>query len=207
MFTQDPEGGGRAQVGIGDENDNFLLTQVASNDAVLDADGSRVITEMQIPWENFDAADPGDDPLRDFGLFHPVAPEPNETWFFTIGLIPSEGELPTWHVQTGGPFAPRPHGLITFVESLIPDPWPGDVNGDGRTDPADLNIMAINWQMTGKTYEEGDLTGDGIVNAADLNILGGNWRTMRPAAAAVPEPSAAIVLLLRNKVPTLQSLG
>ena len=79
-----------------------------------------------------------------------------------------------------------------------PDPWPGDVNGDGHTDVADLNILGINWRGEGKTMEEGDLTGDGLVNSADLNIVALNWNTWRdgPPAAAVPEPGSVTLLLL-----------
>lgn len=85
---------------------------------------------------------------------------------------------------------------FVFPTDDVP-PWPGDVNGDDRTDVADLNIMGINWQATGVTMAEGDLTGDGNVNAADLNILAINWQTARdPGAAAVPEPSSVALLLI-----------
>ncbi len=72
---------------------------------------------------------------------------------------------------------------------------PGDANGDGRVDAADLNILGLNWQGEGKTRSEGDFTGDGIVNAADLNVLGLNWQTGVGAAASVPEPNAMILLV------------
>ncbi len=75
------------------------------------------------------------------------------------------------------------------------EPWPGDVNGDGHTDVADLNIIGRNWRMSGKTMADGDLTGDGNVDAADLNILAINWQTWRPMPASVPEPSGVALLL------------
>ena len=82
-------------------------------------------------------------------------------------------------------------------EEVIPDDWPGDVNGDGHTDVADLNIIGTNWQtMGGATLETGDLTGDGNVDVADLNILGVNWQTWDPNApmpSAVPEPSSFLL--------------
>ena len=71
---------------------------------------------------------------------------------------------------------------------------PGDANEDGRVDAADLNILGLNWQESGKTRSEGDFTGDGIVNAADLNVLGINWQTGVGAAASVAEPSAMMLL-------------
>ena len=72
---------------------------------------------------------------------------------------------------------------------------PGDANEDGRVDAADLNILGLNWQGSGKTRAEGDFTGDGFVNAADLNVLGLNWQTGVAAAASVPEPSAMMLLV------------
>lgn len=80
--------------------------------------------------------------------------------------------------------------------SLITDVVPGDINGDGQVDAADLNILGINWQGMDKTPEEGDLTGDGNVNAADLNILALNWQFGVPEGAAVPEPSTVTLLLI-----------
>ena len=96
---------------------------------------------------------------------------------------------------------------LALTESHVPDPWPGDVDGDGHTDVSDLNVMALNWQGSGKTKEQGDLTGDGSVNAADLNILALNWQTWRDGMpAAVPEPaslalvlSAFLLLLIRRR--------
>ena len=61
----------------------------------------------------------------------------------------------------------------------------GDINGDGHVDAADLNIIGINWRMSGKTKEEGDLTGDGVVDAADLNELGVFWQTWLPMPHSV----------------------
>ncbi len=78
----------------------------------------------------------------------------------------------------------------------VPMEIPGDANGDGRVDAADLNVVGINWQMGNKTRAEGDFTGDGFVDAADLNILGINWLTGVPPAAAVPEPSTCSLLML-----------
>ena len=74
--------------------------------------------------------------------------------------------------------------------------WPGDVNGDGSTDVADLNIIGINWQtIGGATRETGDLTGDGNVDVADLNELALNWQTSRDMPAAVPEPNGCVLIL------------
>ena len=80
--------------------------------------------------------------------------------------------------------------VATFGTPML---LPGDANADGRVDAADLNVIGLNWQQTGKTRAEGDFTGDGLVDAADLNVLGLNWQS-GVEAAAVPEPSALMLL-------------
>ncbi len=87
-------------------------------------------------------------------------------------------------------------GLALTEEDVVSD-WPGDVNGDGHTDVADLNIIGINWQGIGKDRATGDLTGDGNVNAQDLNELAINWQTWRDGMpAAVPEPSSVVLTIM-----------
>ncbi len=49
---------------------------------------------------------------------------------------------------------------------------PGDLNGDGIVNAADLNILLAAW---GTDSPIADINEDGIVNAADLNILLANW--------------------------------
>ncbi len=51
------------------------------------------------------------------------------------------------------------------------EPVPGDLNGDGIVDGADLGILLNNWGGDGV----GDLDGDGIVDGADLGLLLNNW--------------------------------
>lgn len=87
-------------------------------------------------------------------------------------------------------------GQIVATFGTPPTDIPGDANGDGQVNAADLNILGLNWQQSGKTREEGDFNGDGIVNAADLNVVGLNWQTGAPAATPVPEPRSAILLFV-----------
>jgi hypothetical protein len=55
---------------------------------------------------------------------------------------------------------------------LPPEPaLPGDLNGDGIVDGADLGILLGAWGTSGP----GDLNGDGVVDGADLGILLGAW--------------------------------
>lgn len=48
---------------------------------------------------------------------------------------------------------------------------PGDANGDGVVDFADLNIVLSNFGDTGAPGDPGDLNGDGVVNFVDLNLV------------------------------------
>jgi hypothetical protein len=74
--------------------------------------------------------------------------------------------------------------------------YPGDFNLSGEVNAADLNILGGNWQATGLTsYAQGDSNGDGVANAADLNAVGSHWQAGVVPAAAVPEPSAAVLIL------------
>jgi hypothetical protein len=48
---------------------------------------------------------------------------------------------------------------------------PGDFNGDGVVDGADLGLFLAGWGFPGVT----DMNGDGITNGADLGLLLSNW--------------------------------
>jgi len=50
----------------------------------------------------------------------------------------------------------------------------GDLDGDGRTDQADLGILLADWGCTGGDCP-GDLDGDGATDQADLGILLADW--------------------------------
>ena len=50
-------------------------------------------------------------------------------------------------------------------------PCPGDIDGNGMVDGADLTILLGNWGGSG----DGDLDGSGTVDGADLTILLGGW--------------------------------
>lgn len=52
---------------------------------------------------------------------------------------------------------------------------PGDVNGDGKANLADMSIIFTNWMKPNLTRAQGDLTGDGTANLADLSKLFTNW--------------------------------
>ena len=49
---------------------------------------------------------------------------------------------------------------------------PGDIDGDGDVDPADLALLLGAW---GSSDEAADLDMDGVVGPADLSIVLANW--------------------------------
>jgi hypothetical protein len=54
----------------------------------------------------------------------------------------------------------------------LPDAVPGDIDGDGIVNGADLALLLGAW---GSTKSSADLNDDNFVNGADLVILLGNW--------------------------------
>ncbi len=66
-------------------------------------------------------------------------------------------------------------GMQKLQVTLAGSYHPGDANGDGIVNLADLQILGDNWQSTTATWATADFTGDGNVNLADLQILGDNW--------------------------------
>jgi hypothetical protein len=68
----------------------------------------------------------------------------------------------------------------------------GDINGDGKTDLVDFNILKTNFGLMGGR-ELGDLDGDAFITLADFSILKDDFGNMGPVV--VPEP-ATIVLIV-----------
>ena len=89
-----------------------------------------------------------------------------------------------------------PHGdSIEFTPAL--PRLPGDANGDGTVDGADLNIVLSNYGLTsGATWATGDFNGDGAVDGSDLNVVLSNYGASSHDTAAVPEPDALGLLVL-----------
>jgi cyclophilin family peptidyl-prolyl cis-trans isomerase len=83
--------------------------------------------------------------------------------------------------------------VLTSYKIVIP----GDADGDGDVDDADLGIAFANYTGPvadgGKGFADGDTDFDGDVDDADLGIAFANY-TGPLAAAAVPEPTSAALL-------------
>ena len=110
------------------------------------------------------------------------------------GLSGPDGEEFSEYFRVEGDLGSDDYRLV----SLLPgDVVAGDANGDGVVNAADLNVVGGNWQMeVAGGIADGDFNEDGFVDASDLNILGGNWQFGVGNPAAVPEPSAAALLLM-----------
>ena len=96
--------------------------------------------------------------------------------------------------------------------AVLLDRMPGDLNSDGFVGGADLDIIRSFWgqNVTPGNWLKGDPSGDGFVGGDDLDAVRANWgQGTPPAPAEVPEPSAAmfvvlgVLTLLTTRRPTL----
>ena len=90
--------------------------------------------------------------------------------------------------------------LLYTSNGEVSQTLPGDLNGDGAVNSADLDLIRGNW---GTTNSAGDANDDGIVNSGDLDIVRANWGAT--AAAATPEPSTFMLLMTLGLMTTVFS--
>ena len=136
------------------------------------------------------------DPTRHVSSF--TSPGPDAQISFRFLPIPGSAD------GTGDPGSMRGRNEIPlngFVLQVIPEPVfvPGDVNGDGVVDVADLGVLGANFNQSNMTFADGDFNDDGIVDVADLGILGANWTASQAAgntSALVPEPTTLSLLAM-----------
>jgi len=81
---------------------------------------------------------------------------------------------------------------------------PGDLNGSGGVDGADLGALLTAWGTQGGSA---DMTGDGIVDGADLGVLLGKWGPCVPGVPAwatlleaAPNPNVVTSASLRQAI-------
>ena len=85
----------------------------------------------------------------------------------TIELFTKQGLFPPSYVHK----AFGPTITLHFIKGDLPDPVkPGDVNGDGEINIADVNAV-IDMILTQVIGKSGDVNGDSEVNIADVNSL------------------------------------
>ena len=70
----------------------------------------------------------------------------------------------------------------------------GDVDGNGTVEFADFLIVSANFGNEVDSHELGDVDCSGIVDFPDFLELSANFGSTVPAASAVPEPSAAMLM-------------
>ncbi len=108
------------------------------------------------------------------------------------------GDYTARAIQLGGGGASLEHTLwdnVFFGVGAIP----GDANGDGVVDVADLGVLGANFNQSNKTFSDGDFNDDGIVDVSDLGILGANWTASQAtgnASSLVPEPTTLSLLAM-----------
>jgi hypothetical protein len=92
--------------------------------------------------------------------------------------------------------------ILNAIDALTgggPPTLPGDTDGDGDVDDADLGVSFANYtgplapNTGGKTAADGDVDGDGDVDDADLGASFAAY-TGPTAPAAVPEPTSLALL-------------
>ena len=101
-----------------------------------------------------------------------------------------------------------------FQNGAVGVAMPGDANLDGRVDINDLSIVLVHYNQTGMPWAQGEFTGSGTVDINDLSIVLAHYNqtlgSSVAAAAAVPEPSTLLLvlvglLLLLRPVSTVQA--
>ena len=74
---------------------------------------------------------------------------------------------------TGEPYSLKIPGMELVYANMPPDepqPVPGDVNGDGEVNIADVNVI-IDMILSSNVFPNGDVNSDGEVNIADVNAV------------------------------------
>ena len=84
---------------------------------------------------------------------------------------------------------------IAGVQPPTIDLVPGDANGDGEADLADLTILRGNYFEEDVDYADGDFNFDNIVDFLDYRIWTEN-RTDGPGSSSVPEPACLGLALI-----------
>jgi hypothetical protein len=103
-------------------------------------------------------------------------PAPSEPGMYTFRL---ENAIANVLEQHNDPplFSPVVAAIVLLDPASISfavSECPGDLDGDGDTDHADLGLLLADWGCTGDSCV-GDLDGDGDSDHADLGILLADW--------------------------------
>jgi formylglycine-generating enzyme required for sulfatase activity len=83
---------------------------------------------------------------------------------------------------------------------------PADLTNDGSIDAADLSIVLVRWNATGKAAGDADLDLDGIVGASDISLLLAAWGTCTEVPSwatlveALPDPAVIVDPSIREAI-------
>ncbi|MGP1309668.1 MAG: hypothetical protein ACTS27_05670 [Phycisphaerales bacterium] len=89
-------------------------------------------------------------------------------------VFETRASFPGGRIETPVTFYADHFGFYHEAQALGPAGVPGDTNGDGVVNFADLNTVLTQFGMTGAGLA-GDVTADGLVNFADLNTVLSNF--------------------------------
>ncbi len=92
-------------------------------------------------------------------------------WAFALFSTTVDTSADDFAVQiTAGPGQPKPDAMATLSKPPPPPACPGDFDGSGGIDSADLNTLLADFGCTGGECVA-DIDGDGDTDSADLNAL------------------------------------
>ncbi len=117
-----------------------------------------------------------------YDVYFGTDPTPDETEFVqnqtAVSYNPGElvaGETYYWRIDARNAVGPTTGAIWSFT--TIPPNCPGDANGDGNVNGADLSVVLGNFGTKVTPGSSGDFNNDGFVNGADLSVLLGAFGT------------------------------
>ncbi|MEO0530489.1 MAG: hypothetical protein AAF266_07910 [Planctomycetota bacterium] len=140
--------------------------------------------------------------LLDLDVFAPIFPQPPrrewpDLFDFNEDGVGDEKDVAILFANFGSTLFPDPDLIQFFVTDATETEIA--IDPDFLALPPrpltllDLDILGANFGVTRATVSQGDYNGDQVVDLLDLDILGANFGS---GPASVPEPGAAVLLLL-----------
>ena len=122
------------------------------------------------------------------------------TYQIAAYLNQSSPESTTFYSGLDGSDNPLAIAGMGFQNGAVGVAMPGDANLDGRVNINDLSIVLVHYNQTGMPWAQGEFTGSGTVDINDLSIVLAHYNqtlgSSVAAAAAVPEPSTLLLVLV-----------
>ncbi len=114
---------------------------------------------------------------------------------------------------------------VDGTAALVRHTYAGDANLNRTVDISDLGILATNWQLSPRRWNQGDFNYDDVVDISDLGMLATNWQQTLPAVpvgqavrrqvrsatqlgtAPLPSPFSAVPLASSTRIRLLDDIG